>query len=73
MKEIYINLKDQDEYFVWKWLEKTHKTDLISIDDLVGDIEDLLAEIERLEEKIEDREQEIQDNYKQITPEQMYG
>lgn len=53
MKEIYINLKEQDEYFVWKWLQKKHKKDLVSIDELISDIEDLICDVEHLEELLE--------------------
>lgn len=72
MENIYINLKEQNNCYIWHWLEKKHNKDLISVDDLIGDLEDLLSDYERLEEKYEDRERDIEYNFKRISPESMY-
>lgn len=72
MNEIYINLKEQDECFIWNWLRQKHKRDLLSVYDLAGYIEDLVGEIQHLEEELQDLKNDIRDNYKPISNQEMY-
>ena len=58
MENVYINLKEQNDLYIWNWLRKKHQKDLISVDDLIGDIEDLISENESLHEQLEDKEYE---------------
>lgn len=57
MNEVYINIKDFGELFIGKFLTNKHNKDLITIDELIGDIEDLISENQHLEERIEELEE----------------
>lgn len=63
MKEVYINIKNEND----KISDLFKNKDLVSIDDLLGKIEDLLWEKEELERQIKDLEQDIEDNYRPIS------
>lgn len=58
MENVYIDTRQYQDYFIGKWLEKRHKKDLISLDELIGDLEDLICDVEHLEEIIENKKGE---------------
>lgn len=66
MEEVYINIKDLNECFLKKYLDKKFKKDLISIDELLTLTEDLISDVEELEDKVRDLEQDIEENYRPI-------
>ena len=67
MKEVYINLKEQGDCFIWRYLQEKCKSDLVSIDDLIWVIEELIADNEKLQEEFEDLENNLRDNYKPLS------
>lgn len=66
MEEVYINIKDLNECFLKKYLEKTFKKDLISINELLGLTEDLISEVEYLQDEYRDLQQDLEENYRPI-------
>lgn len=54
MEELYVDIRKFQQLYIGKWLEKKHKSDLVSVSELISDIEDLIDEVEHLEEVIED-------------------
>lgn len=72
MEQVYIVIKDMNEGYLKRYLDKRFKKDLVSIDEILGLIEDLIDEVEDWEEKYEDLERDLRDNYKPISASEMY-
>ena len=73
MEEVYINIKDMNECYFKKYLQKKFNKDLLSINELLGLAEELLDEIEEKQEKYDNLIQDLKDNYKPIPYEEQIG
>lgn len=68
MNDIYIRKEDLNT-----WIAKHFKSELISVEDLIGCIEDLDGEIDDLRYKIEELEISLEENYRPISKAEQYG